>query len=124
MAEATRQRVVLLADDDALVRNLVRRILEAAGFLLLTAADATEALALSRAYSNRIHVLLTDIEMPGMDGIALAEQLTAERPDTQVLLMSGSITRGIPDQTAFILKPFVPGELLAKIGELLGNDAQ
>ena len=123
MVETARQYVVLLADDDALVRNLVRRILEAAGFLLLCAADGPEALVLCRAYSQRIDVLLTDVDMPGMDGIALAQQITCERPETRVIFMSGSMTRGIPEDVPFILKPFSPGELRAKINEVLGNNA-
>jgi DNA-binding response OmpR family regulator len=122
MEVAIKRRVVLLVDDDVLVRNLVRRSLEAASFLVFAAADGTEALKLSGTCPERIHVLLTDIEMPALDGVALAKQIKQERRDTAILLMSAGTARAIPSGMAFIAKPFSPAELFAKIEEVLATD--
>ena len=84
--------LVLLAEDDVVVRNMVRLILEGAGFQVLAAADGMEALSISRQYSGRIDVLLTDFEMPHMNGVSLIEHIKPERPGILVLLMSGSLT--------------------------------
>lgn len=84
--------VVLLAEDDVLVRNMVRHILESAGFRVLAAADGMEALTLSRQFTGRIDVLLTDHDMPHMDGIALVEHIKPERPAIPVLMMSGRLS--------------------------------
>jgi DNA-binding response OmpR family regulator len=119
MSASITQCVVLLADDDVLVRNLVRRSLEAAGFVVLAAANGTEALALSKASSEPIHILVTDVNMPGMDGVTLAKQIRRERTDTLILLMSGGTTLSIPNGMPFIAKPFSPTDLLAKVKELL-----
>ena len=121
MALPTEQGVVLLADDDVWVRNLVRRILENAGFVVLPAADAREALALSRAYSKRIDVLLADIDFPTENGTPLASQIIAERIDMLVLLMSAGTLQSVPTRAPFILKPFLPGHLVAKLRELLAT---
>ena len=121
MAETSNHRVVLLVDDDVLIRNLVRRNLETAGFLVLSAAHATEALAISRACPDRIDALLVDVEIPGTDGVTLAQQITRERTDTLVLLMSGGTMRTIPEQMAFISKPFLPAELLTKLADVLAR---
>src|SRR5215208_2266725 len=103
------RRVVLLAEDDVLVRNLVRETLETAGFRVLPAADGLEALALSRSYPDQIHVLLTDLDMPNLDGISLAEHVKEERPETLVLMMSGkppSPNRLRDTEVNFVSKPF------------------
>jgi DNA-binding response OmpR family regulator len=121
MALATKRRVVLLADDDVLVRNLIRRSLEAAGFLVLVAADGTEALALSETCPERIDVLLTDVDVAGIDGISLAEQIRLARKDTLVLLMSAGTTHAIPNRMPFISKPFSLTELVAKIEQVLAS---
>lgn len=125
MGLPTQQCVVLLADDDVWVRNLVRRILEDVGFVVLPAANAVEALALSRAYPQRIDVLLADIDISRGSGVALGNQIITERSDTLVVLMSGGTLQTVPTRMPFILKPFSPGELVAKLRELLatcGND--
>jgi CheY-like chemotaxis protein len=119
MGPKTEQRVVLLAEDDVLVRNFVRHILKAAGFLVLAAADANEALELSRICQHRIHLLLTDVDMPGMNGLALAEEITRERADTIVLFMSGGTRQVIPETVPYITKPFTPKALIRKLEELL-----
>jgi two-component system OmpR family response regulator len=121
MASITEHRIVLLVDDDVMIRNVLRRSLESAHFRVFSAADAQEALEVSRSFPDRIDVLIADVEMPGMDGVALAAQITSERRDTAVLFMSGGTERPIPENIPFISKPFSPAELVAKVAGILGQ---
>ena len=79
---------ILLADDDQSTRDLVRRALEADGHAVTIAQDGNEALEKVQA-GGRIDVLLTDVHMPGIDGIELAAKAIASTPELRVLLMSG-----------------------------------
>jgi CheY-like chemotaxis protein len=76
------QVVVLLADDEVAIRNIMRLALEAEGYFVLAASDGTEALTLARDYPGSIHVLVSDIEMPTLDGLGLRERILKERPTT------------------------------------------
>jgi CheY-like chemotaxis protein len=80
---------ILLVDDEPDVRDLVREILERKGYHILEARDAEEALRVAAAHPDRIHLLLTDVVMPGMNGRELAARLGQQRPDMKVLYMSG-----------------------------------
>jgi DNA-binding response OmpR family regulator len=124
VASTAKHTVVLLVDDDVVVRNLVRRKLQAEGFCVLTATDADEALLLSRTCPERIDILVADVEMPGLDGVRLAEQITRERGDTAVLLMSGGTDKTIPEQMTFMPKPFSPSELVASLTDVLARRKQ
>jgi DNA-binding response OmpR family regulator len=111
-------RLVLLVDDEVLIRNMIRLSLRAAGFQVIAAADGQEALALSRNYSERIDVLVTDIDMPNLDGISLAEQLKTERPDIQVVVMSGRLSGPIRvggAEVTVLCKPFSTQSLVQMI---------
>jgi DNA-binding response OmpR family regulator len=115
-------RVVLLAEDEVLVRNLVRHTLERAGFRVLAAADGFEALAFAYNYPHRIDVLLTDVEMPYLDGISVAEHVKKHRPNILVLVMSGRLSSPvrIGDMEVKILaKPFSPELLVQTIRKLM-----
>jgi DNA-binding response OmpR family regulator len=121
-----KRRVVLLTDDDVSVRNLVRHILEGAGFCVFSAADGIEALTFLRSYPERIDVLLADIDMPVMDGISLAEYVRREQPGIFVLLMSGRPPANISFEQlgiAFLQKPFAPEALIIRIKQLIVNPA-
>ena len=84
MADAnTSAFVVLLAEDEPLVRNLVRTVLIEEGYSVLDAEDGKKALELSRQYDGSIHVLLTDFRMPQMDGLELCSYISRERPETE-----------------------------------------
>ncbi|HEU5110777.1 MAG TPA: ATP-binding protein, partial [Micromonosporaceae bacterium] len=84
-----RSETVLVVDDEEPVRLLVQRILTRAGYRVLTAADAAEALAASRSHAGPLHCLITDLAMPGLPGSELTRRLTAQRPELAVLYMSG-----------------------------------
>ncbi|HUA61682.1 MAG TPA: response regulator [Verrucomicrobiae bacterium] len=112
------QPVALIADDEAVICELARAAFEAAGFFVLTASDGDEALQISRGFRGCIHILVSDIVMPNLDGLALREQILRERPAIQVLLMSGYSDlqfQGGP----FLLKPFKLADLMQKVHELL-----
>ena len=78
-------RVVLVAEDEVVVRNVVCLILQRDGYQVLSAADGREALELARQYQGTIDLLLSDINMPEMDGPSLAEHVIEERPGIRVL---------------------------------------
>jgi two-component system cell cycle sensor histidine kinase/response regulator CckA len=113
--------VVLLADDEAIVRDLARFTLTRAGFTVLSASDGAEALEVSRQYAGIIHVLLSDIRMPNMDGLELAEALEKERPEIRILLMTGFSSGSIPPglRPHLLRKPFLPADLVLRIETVL-----
>jgi nitrogen-specific signal transduction histidine kinase/CheY-like chemotaxis protein len=108
----TGDETILLVEDDTGVRDLARQILQRQGYTLLEAKDGEEALELFAQYSGPIHLLLTDVIMPGMNGKTLADQLLQSHSDLKTLFMSGYTDNTIahhgvldPDVT-FLQKPF------------------
>src|SRR6266852_1165249 len=85
-----RQPVILVADDEVIIRNLVTILMQLEGYLVLAAADGQEGLELSRKYSGKIDLVITDMEMPRLNGSDLSAHLLEERPGIKVLVMSGS----------------------------------
>jgi len=121
------QSVILVADDEALVRNLVTLLLQHEGYLVLSAADGHEGLELSRKYSGVIDLLITDVEMPRMNGTDLCSHLMKERPGIKVLVMSGADMTEIVSQNVnlpFLPKPFDGDALKARVREILGIKVQ
>lgn len=116
---------ILLVEDDDQVREVVLSILRRDGYQLLDARDAETALLISKQWPGKIHLLLTDVVMPKMNGRELAKQLVAQRPDTQVLFMSGYtqnviIHHNVLDAGLVLLqKPFTPDALLKKVRSVL-----
>jgi PAS domain S-box-containing protein len=116
---------VLLVEDEGAVRHLVRRVLLGHGYELLEAASGEEAVSLAAQRRGPIHLLLTDVVMPGMTGRELADRLLANHPLMRVLYMSGypddSVVRhGVQaSDLEYIQKPFKPDALLHRIDELL-----
>jgi PAS domain S-box-containing protein len=113
---------ILLVEDEGAVRALVREILSRLGYRVLVASDGIEALALSQRFAEPIHLLLTDVIMPGMDGRELAERMMAARPDTRILFMSGYAEPPIPDDV-LLEKPVTPDALARKVSEVLHQPA-
>jgi PAS domain S-box-containing protein len=116
---------ILLVEDDDRVRALVSNMLRKHGFTLLLASAGDQALEIAARHRGPIDLLLTDVLMPGLNGRMLSERLTASRPETRVLFMSGysddEILRlGVRKAAAhFIQKPFSVDALLHKIREML-----
>ncbi|MFL5421816.1 MAG: ATP-binding protein, partial [Myxococcales bacterium] len=109
---------VLVAEDEAPVRAVVRRILAEAGYKVLEAANGEEALALAQRHSGSIDLLLADLVMPGMGGKELARRLCNGSAATRVLYLSGYFGPSgdsEPSQDQFLAKPFTRDELLARV---------
>lgn len=118
---------VLLVEDNASVRVLATRALESRGYRVLSCRQAGEAL---RVFAGEhIDLLLTDVVMPGLDGVGLARKLLATRPALKVLLMSGyprgalPATDGLGPCASFLGKPFRASELVRTVGLSLRSQA-
>jgi CheY-like chemotaxis protein len=111
------QTVILLADDEPTIRRVARAVLEGDGYFVLEAEDGKEALLAARCYPGTIHLLLTDIRMPQLDGFQLRDCLGVERPATRVLLMSGQVD--VPSCEPFLRKPFDAAGLKAIVRKVL-----
>lgn len=116
--------VILLVEDESIVREVTGAVLKHAGYEVLEAAGAKEALLLARQHAGRIDVLLTDVVMPGMNGAELACHLQSQQPDLITVFMSGYAQSDIAhtmSRTAaiHIQKPFTVNILLTRIGDAL-----
>jgi two-component system cell cycle sensor histidine kinase/response regulator CckA len=113
---AGRQPVVLLAEDDARMREAVRMLIEMQGCTVIEAADGGQALAFGTAFSGTIDLFVSDAMMPGLTGPQVYEQLLRARPDLPALFVSGYREKevfpagALPPGTAFLQKPFTPGQ--------------
>jgi len=120
---------ILLVEDDDMVRRFARALLQMNGYAVLEAGEGSGALKLSAQHTGPIHLLVTDVVMPGMNGRQLAENLAGVRPDMKVLYMSGytedAVLRyGIDNkETPFLHKPFTPAVLSQKVRDVLGQTA-
>jgi PAS domain S-box-containing protein len=119
---------ILLVEDEDLLRTLTRSLLEQGGYTVLEARDGREALEIARAHSEPIHLLLTDMVMPGMRGPEVARGLAPIHSESKVIYMSGytSFTRRVMlDSDATLLqKPFTRDSLLTKLREVLDLQGQ
>lgn len=116
---------ILLVDDDASIRALVRETLEQKGYMVLEACFNSEALLIARRHEGRIHLMIADVMMPGINGRELAYMLASSRPHMKVLYMSGYPLEVVreklraPDMANFLQKPFSLEALAGKVRELL-----
>jgi CheY-like chemotaxis protein len=115
----------LVAEDDGDVREIVRRGLEVSGYRVYTAGGVEEALAVAATAGGPIHLLVTDMAMPGGSGQALAERLLAISPALKVLFISAYFDDSLAGSEAlgasFLQKPFSPEDLARKAREVLGG---
>ncbi len=115
----------LLVEDEASLRELLREVLEANGYSVLVARDGAEALKIAQAHTGTIHIMVTDVIMPGMSGPKIVDLVAPTRPEMKVLFLSGysdeSVTRHalVGPGRAFLSKPFGPEVLLRKVRESL-----
>jgi len=122
---ASGRETILLVEDAEPLRKLALRFLENHGYRVIQAQDGEEALTVVRGLSEPIHMMLTDVVMPGINGRVLAEKLLPSYPQMKVLYMSGYTDsfiagHGVLEQgTALIHKPFSEEDLLAKVREVL-----
>ena len=121
------QPVILLAEDEPMVRNMIRATLTSHGYFVIDAADGAQAVERSRTYEGTIHLLLTDLKMPNLDGAKAAGIICTERPGIRVLVISGHGSDEIRKDMAsraFLRKPFIPAVLREKIREVLNSPSE
>jgi CheY-like chemotaxis protein len=124
--QSTEERLrVLIADDDLLLRKFLYRILETGGYEVLSAGSGEEALEICRKSTPPVDLLVTDYNMPGMNGVELARECAAGRAELPVLYISGDCpgkelhAEATMPRRAFLPKPFRREELLRKCKEML-----
>jgi two-component system cell cycle sensor histidine kinase/response regulator CckA len=116
---------ILLVEDEPGVRHLVHRVLSGRGYDVLEARDAAQALEISTDYPDQIHLLLSDIVMPGLSGADLAQRIIAQRADLRVLYMSGFSNRlktehgSLSAGVTILHKPFTPEHLVRTVRDCL-----
>jgi two-component system, cell cycle sensor histidine kinase and response regulator CckA len=114
----TAAKTILVVDDDRAVLTLVGAFLERGGYTVLTASDGAEAVSIFQQHQERIALLLTDVTMPRMDGLRLADAVLTLRPQLPVIFMSGNMqhaNRGY----GCIAKPFTSGEIVGSVRQAL-----
>jgi PAS domain S-box-containing protein len=125
----TGTETILLVDDEAGIRRLTTRFLERAGYTVIGAASGEDALQVLESQGAPVHLLLSDVVMPGMNGRQLAERLAQTHPRMKVLYMSGYTSdsigqRGVLEaETALLNKPFTQAVLLRKVRDVLDSPA-
>ncbi len=122
------QETVLVVEDERLVRTLAKRILERAGYEVLVAPSGGEALEVVAQHSGQIHLVLTDVVMPGLSGPELTDRLLVDIPGLRGIWMSGyaddvltTRAKEAPAGISFLNKPFSPDALLAKVRAVLDD---
>jgi PAS domain S-box-containing protein len=119
------KETILLAEDEPAVRELARMVLSEQGYTVIEAQNAEDAVRLAGRHGSEIHLLLTDVVMPGMSGHDLAKHLTALHPYLRVLYMSGYTDNVIAENgnleegLSFLQKPFTPRALAQRVRETL-----
>jgi two-component system, cell cycle sensor histidine kinase and response regulator CckA len=123
--ETSGTETLLVVENESAIRNLLQVALRRNGYTVLAAESGREALELVRTHTGDIHLLITDVMMPDMDGPELVKQLSTIRPDTRALFMSGYMDDTLGDyrilstNANFIQKPFSPRTIALKVREIL-----
>jgi len=119
------KETVLLAEDDATIRRMIQLTMESEGYTILAATNGQEAIEISSSYEGDIHLLLTDVIMPKLNGQELANTVQQSRPEMEVIFMSGYTDDAISHHGVlepgvhFIQKPITPSILAKKLREVL-----
>ena len=124
------KETILLVEDEPAVRELARMVLSEQGYTVIEAQNSEDAVRLAGGHDSEIHLLLTDVVMPGMSGHDLAKHLTALHTNLRVLYMSGYTYNVIGENgtleegLSFLQKPFTPQVLTQRVREALGGPVQ
>lgn len=121
-------RRIIVADDEPWIRTVAARVLAEEGFEVLEAADGSEALSLIEDHARNVALVVSDILMPGVNGIELTERLARSHPRVPVVLMSGYgaqelAEKGIASPCGVLTKPFLPAVLVAEVRRCLAEVA-
>ena len=116
----SRKQTVLVVDDDAILRELLARVLVDEGYAVLTAEDGEQALAIATTLDGQLGLVVTDILLPVMDGLELAARLAYLKPPPPVMFMSGfTDDRDVPGP--MLAKPFGPTAFIEQVGRMLSS---
>jgi CheY-like chemotaxis protein len=122
--------MILVAEDEALVRAVTARVLDRAGYTVLEAEDGEQALELVRRHHSTIDLVISDVVMAKLDGRELVRRVTKEWPGLPILLVSGYNPEEISSpndpvaRVELLMKPFAPSELLNKVSSLVRRSAE
>ena len=120
---------ILIVEDEAALLELVYQYLQKRNFGVLTAKDGTEGVEVFRQHAKKIQLVISDLAMPGMDGLECMERILALEPNVRFLFMSGfpeqivERHRASFERCEFLPKPFRLDQLLDKVGRMLSRDA-
>jgi CheY-like chemotaxis protein len=116
---------IVLVEDESWLRELIRRGLQNCGYTVMESATGEEAIQLVRTRPGAIHLLISDLMLPGINGRRLGERMLALKPGIKLLYMSGYTAKAVlrhgvlESKTAFLQKPFTLGALALKVREVL-----
>jgi len=123
MASDANPATILLVDDDDSLRRFIRHVLAGQGFQVVEAGNGAEALKAASEHAGPIHLLLTDVIMPRINGLVLADLLLRDRPDTRVLYLSGYVESSMllarRPGSILLQKPCTPDCLIAAVHHAL-----
>jgi DNA-binding response OmpR family regulator len=114
---------ILVVDDEQAIRELISVILRSAGHQIIGASNGMEGIALFRSSPERFDLILTDLQMPVMNGHQLIQLARETNLHAKIICMSGYTDESIPAGTKFLQKPFQPAVLLARVNEVLNQPA-
>jgi DNA-binding NtrC family response regulator len=123
MANDRLRGTILVVDDNGDVRGLAKRLLEIAGYTVITAADGEEGLRFYKEHRSSIVLLLTDVVMPNVSGFQLAERVLRMDSEVSVVLMSGD-TPCDYQSLEYLAKPFSPTELIETVNRVLAANTR
>ena len=112
--------VVLVVDDEQMIRTFVGVLLQKDGHEVLAARNGVEGIALFRSYADRIHLVITDMKMPLMDGATMIELIRQTRPQTRIICMTGYSEIALPEGVVALPKPFTPEVLRDCVQRAMG----
>jgi two-component system, cell cycle sensor histidine kinase and response regulator CckA len=124
------KETIFLVEDDGAVRSMARSVLASQGYQVLEAPNGTEALLQASLYQAPLHLLVTDVVMPGMNGPQLAQAVKESHPEIKVLFLSGFTDEALAAHglldigPPFLKKPYAPDELTQKVREVLDAPGQ
>jgi two-component system cell cycle sensor histidine kinase/response regulator CckA len=117
---------ILVVEDDPVLRDLMRRVLEQEGYSVLVAGNGDEAIGIARHFTQPLHLVIADVVLPGVSGFDVADRVWSCHPERQVLYITGyaevPVVRQELGETRqrSLLKPFTKEELLQNVREILG----